>query len=71
MSVILTDDSTNCDYVLKEGKGCNLGEERNHCYIFMALHPSYHHVIYDSVSTGYIGGVEIFLSGNENKLWKC
>lgn len=29
MSVIMTDDSTNWDYVLKESKGCNLGEERN------------------------------------------
>lgn len=63
MSVILTDGSTNCDYVPKEGKGCNLEEEKNHCYIFMALHTSYHHVIYDCVTEGYIGGVGIFLSG--------
>lgn len=63
MSFILTDHSTNCDCVLKEVKGCNLVEERNHCYIFMALHSSYHHVIYDSVSAGYIGGAGIFWSG--------
>lgn len=26
MSVLVTDNSTNCDHVLREGKGCNLGE---------------------------------------------
>lgn len=63
MSIILTDDSTNCDYWLCEGKDCNLGERRNHCYIFMALNHSYHHVIYDSAGVEYTGGVGILLSG--------
>lgn len=63
MSVILTDDNTNCDHVLKEGTSYNLGEKRNGCYIFMALHTSYHCVIYNSVHAGYMGGDGIFLSG--------
>lgn len=60
MCIILTDDNTNCDHVLKEDTSCNLGVERNDCSIFMALHTSYHCV--NSVHAGRIGGVGIFLS---------
>lgn len=59
MSVILTDDNTNCDHVLKEDTSCNLGEERNDCFIFMALHTSYHCV--NSVHAGHSRGWEIFV----------